>query len=56
MTIARFFMKRKTEVSKVSQEEMMSFYLMLLKMKNHRPFLNVRRIMTRLYPNFKLDK
>lgn len=56
MTITRFFLKKKTELPKVSQEEIIRFYLMLLKMKNHRPNLNVIRIMKKLYPNFKLDK
>lgn len=56
MTLAQFFLNKKTELPKVSQEEIMRFYLMLIQMKNHRPNLNVIRIMKKLYPNFKLDK
>ena len=55
MTLAQFFLNKKTELPKVSQEEIMRFYLMLIQMKNHRPNLNVIRIMKKLYPNFKLD-
>lgn len=54
--MTNFFSKHKTDLPKVRQEEIVLFYKMLLKMKNHRPNLNVNRIMSKLYPNFKLDK
>jgi hypothetical protein len=56
MTIVSFFSKCKTDMPGVSPEEIILFYEMLLRMKKHHPNLNVNRIMTKLYPNFKLDK
>lgn len=54
MTLKHFFSKRKTELPKECQDEILFFYTMLLKMRKRRPKLNVDKIMKKLYPEFKL--
>jgi hypothetical protein len=54
MTLALFFSKRKTELPKAGQDEILFFYKMLLKMRKRHPKLNVDKIMKKLYPEFKL--
>jgi hypothetical protein len=56
MIIGSFLSKCKKDIPKVNQEDIIPFYKMLLRMKKRHPNLNVNRIMTRLYSNFKLDK
>lgn len=50
-----FHNKCKLEKSKFSQEDVIKFHRMLLKMKKRRPNLNVKRIMGKLYPNFRIE-
>lgn len=54
MTLAQFFLKKKTELPKECQGEILLFYKMLLKMRKRHPKLNVDKIMKKLYPEFKL--
>ncbi len=54
MTLKHFFSKRKTELPKECQDEILLFYKMLLKMRKRHPKLNVDKIMKKLYPEFKL--
>lgn len=56
MIIINFFSKSKTDLTRERREEIVLFYEMLVRMKKRRPNLNIKRIMSKLYPNFKLDK
>ncbi len=56
MASIRFFIKKKTDLPRYSNEEVVLFYKMLLKMKKRRPNLNVIKIMYKLYPNFNIER
>ncbi len=56
MASIRFFIKKKTDLPRPSNEEVVLFYKMLLKMRKRHPNLNVKKIMNRLYPYFNIEK
>lgn len=55
MAMTCFFSRRKTNLPKICQDDIILFHKMLLKMKKRHPNLNVGQIMRKLYPDFKFD-
>lgn len=51
-----FQSNKNIEQSNFSKEDSIQFYNMLLKMKKKHPNLNIKRIMTKLYPELRIEK